>query len=515
MDSISEKNKRIAKNTIFLYLRMLFTVAISLYTSRMVLNALGVADFGVYDVVGGVVTMMGFVNSTLIGASARFITFSQGTGNKIEIQKTFDCIVTLHYIFAILILILCETIGLWFVSNKLVVPDGRMDATIWVYQCAVIAALIEFISTPYNSLIVAHEKMSAFAFVSIYDKCIQLVIAFILLAAPYDRLIIYSVLIVIAKISVRLIYTLYCHRKFEESKYHLCLDKTRIKPVLTYAGWIFNGNLAFLGYTQGLNILLNLFFGPIVNAARGISQQVQVAIYSFTNNFQTAINPQIIKSYAASELTRMHNLVLMSSRFGFFLMLIIALPIYFNTNYILNLWLTEVPEYSGTFIRMILIIGLNSTLRNPTITAIQATGNVKKFQIWEGSLLLLIIPIAYVLLKCYHINPVQTLSVYMFTELAVQFVRVFITYPQINLHIWLYFTKILWPCIKVLAISATACHLLTGLIHANSISMLITYVVASLAISGISIWLFGINKNERRYVVNIIANKVHKLKRTN
>ena len=477
---------------------MLFTVAISLYTSRMVLNALGVADFGVYDVVGGVVTMMGFVNSTLIGASARFITFSQGTGNKIEIQKTFDCIVTLHYIFAILILILCETIGLWFVSNKLVVPDGRMDATIWVYQCAVIAALIEFISTPYNSLIVAHEKMSAFAFVSIYDKCIQLVIAFILLAAPYDRLIIYSVLIVIAKISVRLIYTLYCHRTFEESKYHLCWDKKRIKPILSSAGWIFNGNLAFL-----------------VNAARGISQQVQVAIYSFTNNFQTAINPQIIKSYAASELTRMHNLVLMSSRFGFFLMLIIALPIYFNTNYILNLWLTEVPEYSGTFIRMILIIGLNSTLRNPTITAIQATGNVKKFQIWEGSLLLLIIPIAYVLLKCYHINPVQTLSVYMFTELAVQFVRVFITYPQINLHIWLYFTKILWPCIKVLAISATACHLLTGLIHANSISMLITYVVASLAISGISIWLFGINKNERRYVVNIIANKVHKLKRTN
>ena len=253
---------------------MLFTVAISLYTSRMVLNALGVADFGVYDVVGGVVTMMGFVNSTLIGASARFITFSQGTGNKIEIQKTFDCIVTLHYIFAILILILCETIGLWFVTNKLVVPDGRMDATIWVYQCAVIAALIEFISTPYNSLIVAHEKMSAFAFVSIYDKCIQLVIAFILLAAPYDRLIIYSVLIVIAKISVRLIYTLYCHRTFEESKYHLCWDKKRIKPILSYAGWIFNGNLAFLGYTQGLNILLNLFFGPIVNAARGISQQV-------------------------------------------------------------------------------------------------------------------------------------------------------------------------------------------------------------------------------------------------
>lgn len=483
-----------------LYLRMFFTMGVTLYTSRVILEALGVEDFGVYNVVGGVVMMLSFINSTLIGAGARFITFAQGTGDKNEIQATFDSIVTLHYVFALLILVLAETVGLWFVLNKLVIPDGRMEATLWVYQSAVIAAIIEFISTPYNSLIVAHERMSAFAYVSIFDKCIQLLIVFLLFIIPIDRLIVYSVLIVISKIIVRLIYTIYCKRSFEESHYHFSWDQRRMKEIFAYAGWIFNGNLAFLGYTQGMNVLLNMYFGPVVNAARGVSQQVQTAIYSFTSNFQTAVNPQIIKSYASTELTRMHQLVLMSSRLGFYLMILIVIPIFIHIDYILSLWLTEVPDYSASFIRIMLIVGLNSTLRNPTVTAIQATGDVKKFQLWEGSILLMVLPVAFVFLKFFHIDPVQTLLIYMYIELIVQFVRVIITYPRINLSVKLYFTKVLYPCIKVLFACVVLCLLVAHFYFVDSFIKLLFFVFFSSVICLLSVWLFGLSRQEKQFV---------------
>ena len=496
----SVNNKRIAKNALMLYMRMFFTMGVSLYTSRVILEALGVEDFGVYNVVGGVVTMLSFVNSTLIGASARFITFSQGTGDRKEIQATFNCIVTMHYVFALLILFFAETIGLWFVTNKLVVPEGRMIATLWVYQSAVLAAMIEFISTPYNSLIVAHEKMSAFAYVSIVDKCIQLLIVYLLFVLPYDSLIAYAVLIVFSKILIRLIYTVYCKKNFEESHYHLSWDKARLKEIFAYAGWIFNGNLAFLGYTQGINILLNMFFGPVVNAARGVSQQVQTAVYSFTSNFQTAVNPQIIKTYASADLNRMHQLVLMSSRLGFYMMLIIVLPVFLHIDLILQLWLTEVPQYSAVFVRIMLIVGLNSTLRNPTITAIQATGDVKKFQLWEGTILLLVLPIAYMALRVFHIGPVETLCIYLCIELIAQFTRVFITYPRISLSIRLYFTKVLFPCGKVLISAIVFCHTLISFFHVDTFCKFLLFALASFLFCIISVWLFGLSKSEKNVV---------------
>ena len=503
-ESTAANNKRIAKNTLLLYFRMIFTMAITLYTSRVVLKAIGVEDFGIYNVVGGIVLLLSFVNSSLIGASARFITFSQGTNDQVEIKKTFDSILTIHLSFAVLILILAETVGLWFVQNELVYPASRSSAVMWVYQSAVFAAMIEFISTPYNSLIVAHERMSAFAYVSIYDKCIQLLIVFSLFYIPYDRLVIYSMLIVAAKVSVQLIYTIYCKRNFQESHFSICFEKERLKKIFIYAGWIFNGNLAYLGYTQGLNILLNIYFGPIVNAARGISQQVQSAILAFTTNFQTAINPQIIKSYAGENLDRMHKLILFSSRFGFFLMTIIVVPIFVQVEYILNLWLTDVPEYSAQFVRISLILGLNSSLRNPTITGIQATGNVKRFQLWEGSILLMVLPISYMLLKFFHINPVQTLSVYLAIDLFVQFVRVLITYPQINLKVSLYFKAILSPCLKVIIVSFIACYILSKHLIISSFWDFALYTFLSISICLIFICLIGLNDNEIQFIKRII-----------
>lgn len=488
---------------------MIFTTVISLFTSRVILQSLGVEDFGIYNVVGGVVTMLSFVNSSLSSASSRFITFSLGSNDKNEIQKTFDSIVTMHYSFAALILVFAETIGLWFVMNKLTIPIDRMHATMWVYQCAILAAVISFISTPYNALIIAHEKMKAFAYVTIYEKTAQLAIAYVLFISPIDKLILYALLLVSVQISVRVIYTLYCKKNFEESHYKLSMDLTRLKSVFSYAGWVFNGNLAFLGYTQGLNILLNMYFGPVVNAARGLSVQVQSSILHFTQSYQTAVNPQIIKSYASSDFDRMHKLVLLSSKFGFYLMLLLTIPIFFNIDYILSLWLKEVPEHTGNFVYIMLILGLNSTLRNPTITAIHATGDLKKFQLWEGSLLLSIIPIAWLLLKLFSINPEQVLCVYLFVELFTQFVRVIIVYKKINLMRKLYFTKVLTPCIIVSTSIVLVNLFIFRCFSILSISVFMLYVIINSLVLIFIIYAVGINKDERKMIKDFV-NKMFK-----
>lgn len=497
-------NNRIAKNTIALFLRMMLTMAVVLYTSRVVLQALGVVDYGIYNVVGGVVAMLSFVNSTLIGASARFITFALGKNDEVELKKTFDCIVTMHYVFSALILVLAETIGLWFVLTQLTIPETRMNAAVWVYQSAVVAAVITFISAPYNSLVVAHERMSVFAYISILEKFLQLGIVYLLFVINQDKLIVYAILFVLVQIVIRLIYTTYCKCNFKESRFKFCWDKKRLKEIFIYAGWIFNGNLAYLGYTQGLNILLNIFFGPVVNAARGLSVQVQAAIISFTNNFQLAVNPQIIKSYAQSDLERMHSLVLISSKLGYYLMLLIIIPLYLNIELVLNLWLTVVPEHTATFVRIMLVVGMISTLRNPTITAIQATGDVKKYQIWEGSILLTILPVSYVLLKFSSISADGVLLVYLAIEVITQFVRVIIVYPRIKLSRQYYFTRVLNYCLAVTIIVSVIAYWINKSLCVGNIFMLIAFVVINTIVSFAIMYCIGISRYERSFVNNVI-----------
>ena len=322
----STNNKRLAKNTIVLYLRMLFTMVLQLYTSRLVLQALGVEDYGIYNVVGGVIAMLNFVNMSLSNADSRFIAVEIGSGNQDSVKKLFSCIMTIHWLFSAIILLFAETVGLWFVMNKLVIPEGRLTAAIWVYQSAVLSSIITIISSPYNGLIIAHEKMSAFAVISIFDALAKFGVAVFLFYSPIDRLISYAILYVLILIIIRLIYTFYCKKNFEESSYHITWDKMISTKVLSFAGWTLTGNIAVMGYTQGLNILLNIFFGAVVNAARGVSVQVQAAARMFFAGFQTAINPQIIKSYAQQDYERLHTLVFMSSRFSFYLMLFITEP---------------------------------------------------------------------------------------------------------------------------------------------------------------------------------------------
>ena len=386
MTAKSENNKRIAKNTLLLYIRMIFTMLISLYTSRVILNTLGITDFGIYNVVGGIISLLGFVTSSLGGASSRYITFELGKGNKNKLKKIFGNILSIHILFSIAIFILGETIGLWFFYNKLQIPLERFNAAFWVYQFSIFTSILSFISIPYNAVIIAHEKMSAFAYISIIDVILKLLIVYLLLIIPYDKLIIYSILFFCIQAFDRIIYGVYCSKHFEETHTKLQIDKNLFKELFDFAFWTMGGNLACIGYTQGLNILLNIFFGPAINAARGIAVQVQSVVRNFCLNFQTAINPQITKNYAKKDLAQMHSLIQISSKYSFLLLYLISLPLILEAPIVLKWWLGIVPEHTINFLRIILCTSLVVSLSNPFLISIYATGMIKKFQIIEGCL---------------------------------------------------------------------------------------------------------------------------------
>ena len=503
--SNSENNKRIAKNTILLYFRMALLMLVTLYTSRVVLDALGVEDYGIYNVVGGVVTMLSFISSSLSGATSRFITFEIGRGSHDKIRTVFRCSLTIYYIFAIIILVLAETIGLWFVCNELVIPADRLNAAIWVYECSVLMFIVSIISIPYNAIIIAYEKMSAFAYISIYEAVAKLAIAILIPFCFIDKLIIYAVLLLLMQLSVRFIYMRYSWKHFDETKDAKWLWNSHFsRELLSYAGWTMNGNLAIVGYTQGISILLNIFFGPIVNAARAISTQVQGAVTQLLGGFTTAIRPQIVKSYAQSDLQYMHTLLLKGTKFSFFLTLFLVVPIFINIDYILHIWLKEVPEYTSFFTRMSLLAALNIALGQPTTMAIHATGKIKRFQIIEGTLLLTIVPIAYVGLKWFDLSPYYVLLIYLLIETLTQLVRVWIIYPMISLSISRYFKDIILQVFKVLIPIGITVYLLYTYNYCNSFGSLITNVLVSLIITVLSIYFLGLSSGERAPILNKI-----------
>ena len=508
MSEKSEENKRLTKNTFVLYLRMLFTMVLQLYTSRLVLQALGVEDYGIYNVVGGVVSMLNFINMSLSNANARFIAVEIGARDQNAIKKLFSCIMTIHYLFAAIILLLAETVGLWFVMNKLVIPQTRMTAGLWVYQGAVLSSIIMIISSPYNGLIIAHEKMSAFAVISVFDAVAKFLVALFLYISPFDRLIVYAVLHVLIQLIIRIIYAIYCKRRFEESKYKLMWNKEVSGQILSFAGWTLTGNLAVMGYTQGLNILINMFFGALVNAARGVSIQVQAAARMFFAGFQTAINPQILKSYAQNDFNRMHKLVIMSSRFSYYLMLLITIPLCMHTQYIMELWLGTVPKYTAEFVQIMLAVGLLNTLQNPTMIALHATGNIQTVQIVESTLLLTVVPVAYVCLKWLHISPVMVFFIYFIIEFITQFVRVFMIYPRVKMPIRNYFIRILLPITTITVVSGVLSYLLKSFVTVDSFFALCGVSFCYILVTGLVIFVFGISKYEREYAIAIIKKRL-------
>ena len=352
MSEKSENNKRIAKNTLALYARMLFTMAVSLYTSRVVLNTLGVEDYGLYNVVGGFVAMFSFFNAAMASATQRYMNFELGRGDNARLHKVFCTSINIHAIISGVVLLLAETVGLWFVYTKLSIPPERFSAALWVYHASVLASVVMVMSIPYNAAIIAHERMGAFAYISVLEVTLKLLIVYMLVVTDIDKLKLYAVLMLLVQLLIRLIYGRYSGRNFAETHYRRMWDGALFREMTGFAGWNLFGNIAAVAFTQGLNVLLNMFFGPTVNAARGIAVQVQNAIKGFCVNFQTALNPQITKSYASDDMAYMHKLIFTSSKFSYYLLLLLSLPVILETPVILKWWLGIVPGHTVAFVRL-------------------------------------------------------------------------------------------------------------------------------------------------------------------
>lgn len=500
MTETISNNKRIAKNTLMLYFRMLFTMVVSLYTSRVILNTLGVEDFGIYSVVGGVITLFTFINTAMVSSTQRFINFELATGDDNKLRSVFNTSLQIHALVSLAIIILGETIGLWFLLQKLVIPDVRMSAAMWVYQCSIISCVVNIMSAPYNADIIAHERMSAFAYISILEVSLKLLIVYLLVVMPYDKLIVYAILLLLVQLLIRYIYTRYCNKHFKESYFKAEINKPLLKEMAGFAGWSFCGNLAGVLCTQGLNIMLNIFFGPIVNAARGVAVQVQSAIWQFMSGFQTALNPQITKNYAKGNIIQMHSLIFRSARFSFFLLLFLSLPVLLETDFILTLWLKTVPENAVVFTQFMIFISLLYATVNPLVIANQATGKVKFYQMVVGGTLLLILPISYLALKM-GAPAYSVFIVHLCVEAAAQFFRMYILRKQIDLRMRDYFKNIYIPIIATVAVAI----IIPILIHRQfTYGWMRFFIVSITCVCSVSISAFtiGLTKYERNVLLD-------------
>ena len=511
MTSTSANNKRIAKNTLLLYFRMLFMMAVSLYTSRVVLNALGVEDFGIYNVVGGVVAMFSILSGSLSAAITRFITYELGTGNKENLKKIFSSAVTIQIGLTVLIILIAEVIGVWFLNVKMNVPDTRMVAANWVFQFSILTFAVNLISVPYNASIIAHERMSAFAYISILEALGKLAVAFLIVISPMDKLIFYTILMCAVALIVRFAYGAYCKKHFEECTYHFILDKGLLKRMFGFAGWNFIGAASAVLRDQGGNVVINLFCGPIVNAARGIAFQVNNAIQGFVTNFMTALNPQITKSYASGDRDYMMTLLFQGARLSFYMLLFLSLPVLVNTHYILVLWLKIVPEHTVLFIQLALIFAMSESISNPLVTAMLATGNIRNYQIVVGGLQMMNLPVSYALLRLGYIPETVVIVAICISQCCLA-ARLYMLRGMIGLSVKKYLRKVYLNVLVVAGISAIIPAFLSSLLCETFTNFILVCIVSVLC-SSIVIFYVGCNSKERDFMlfkVNELRNKFRK-----
>lgn len=495
MSDISSNNKRIAKNTLALYFRTFFSLLVSLYTSRIILNELGVTDYGIYNVVGGFVGMFTILSSSLSGAISRFLTFELGKGNIDKLNKIFCTSVNIQIILSILIVIVSETFGLWFLTEKMNIDPSRMFAAKCVFHTSVIVLVLDLITIPYNAIIVAHEHMKAFAYLGITHTLLKLVIVLLLPFFFFDKLIIYSVLLLVTYVIIRILNGIYCKHHFSETNWHIYIDKSLMKEMFTFSGWTFIGSSSAILRDQGSNILLNLYVGPVINAARGIAEQVNGAINSFASNFMTAVNPQITKSYAANDKAYMLELIYKSAKFSLYLLLFLSLPIIVETPYILKIWLKVVPEHTVWFVRLILLYALCDSASRPLITAILATGNIKNYQLIIGAFQFLCLPISYFFLER-GFYPEITLIVSLILNLCCLVVRLILLRSMIGLRVRIYIKEVVIKVVLI-GIVSSALPIYLSFRLPNSFSSFIVVIVLTLVITLLFIYYIGCSLSER------------------
>ena len=503
MASITD-SKRIAKNTLFLYLRMIILVIIQLYTVPIVLNSLGAVDYGLYNVVGGIVTMFTFISGALASGSQRFLAYSIGENNLESVKKVFDSTVTLYIVFLAILLVVAEVIGVWFLNTKMQIPTDRLFAANCVFQFSVASFLICLISVPYYSDIVAHEKMSIFAYISIIDGVLKLMAAIMLKYMVGDLLIVYSSFICAISLFVFFIYLFYCKRYFFECRhFNFSWDNEIGKSLLSYSGWNMIGSLALIARNQGINIVVNLFFGPIINAAHSIAQQVSGLVTQLVNNVYLATRPQITKLYAKKEKESMWSLVYSSSKWTYYLLMIISIPAILEMESILSLWLNEVPPYTVAMTKLLILSVLLETTVNQIVGAFQAENRIKKYQLASSTILLLNIPVSYILLKT---GMVDVITPYIVTcILSLMYVVSLLIVSKVELEMdVLYYIRCIISRMIVVSIIVFICVFLIYDILPPSFCRILLTCFESVLISIICIWLFGMDNKERVLVKNKI-----------
>ena len=494
----SINNKRIARNTLYMYLRMFFTMCVSLYTSRVVLNTLGFIDYGLYNVVCGVIALFGFINGAMVNTISRYLTFYIGKGHPLYLNKIFSQSCLIQVLIGIIVVALGETIGLWFLHNKMTIPIDRMNAAEWVYQLSIIQSFFLILNVPYSASVISNEKMSIYAYISILESVLKLAIVYLIVISPFDKLVFYAMLLCSVQLLNFLIYRIYAILHFPECKIKLYWNRKMFIRMFQFAGWSTIGNLFFIFYTQGVNIILNMFCGPAVNAARGVAVHVQGVIAQFATNVQTAVNPQIIKSYAQNELKRMYNLIFASSRFCFYLLYLIAFPLIIQSEYILGLWLGKYPEHTVNFLTLILITVLLDTLINPMFTANLATGKIKIYHIANSINAIVFIPIVYFSLKITKLPEIVFFCLILMSTIGI-LIRLFILRKQTGIKMSDYFKNVILKIIPVCVLPIFLMLPIKNLLH-EGFGGLIETVVTTTSLISLSIYFFGINSKEKSFV---------------
>ena len=483
-------------------------MAVSLYTVRVVLNTLGAEDYGIYNIVAGVVTMFGFLSGAMASSSQRFFSFDLGKNDVEHLKITFSVTFQIYILIAGIVIIIAETVGIWFVNTKLVIPTERMAAANWIFQAAMVSFLLSLITTPYMASIIAHENMTVYAYVSIVEACMKLGIVFALKIIPYDKLIVYSLLIMTVGIVNTLIYIFYCQNNYDECKLHFVKDGSLLKEIISYSGWNLFGNIAGMIKNQGISILLNLHYGAIINAARGIASQVNSTVSSFAQNFSTALRPQIIKEYAANKKNETMQLVYRGCKFTFYLMYIFTLPLCLEMKGVLGFWLKNVPDYAIIFTQLTLLEVLIDSISYPIMTLAQATGKIKLYQGIVGGILLFNLPLSYLTLKI-ELPPYSVMYVMIVLSLVAFIIRLFIVSELSGLSKVQFIKKTILPCINVTLISAIIPVLFVRTIKDSLIRVFATSFI-SVIITSITILFLGMTKIERTSVMKTIKAKFFK-----
>lgn len=499
-----EGNKIIVKNAIFLYLRMFFTLGVSLYTSRVVLDTLGVEDFGIYNVVGSIVLMLSFLNTSMSSATARFIAFE--LGKKGKVQQVFTASVLIHVIIAFLILVTGWVLGKFLIFEQLEIPLSRLTAAQWVYYFSLLSASVAVLQVPYSAMVISYERFNIFAYVEIWNSILRLIVVYLLFNLDEDKLVIYGCLVFIVSMIIFFTYFIYARSSFKDCKLDFNLDILLIKRMFSFSGWDLYGNLSVLARMQGVNILFNVFFGPLINAANGVATQVQSAVMAFANSAVTAVKPQIVKSYASGDYVRTNELVLNAAKFTFIILLLVTLPLMFEMEYVLGLWLVKVPDYAVSFCQYILVFNFFANTSFVIISAIHATGNVKRPSLINGTLYLLVVPFSYIAFSM-GTGPIVSFQINIFMVIIGMLSNAWtlkMYLPQFS--IMLFVRKMILPCMVIMFLSTIFLFLFVTMFEQGLIRLLITTTLSSIVIL-VASYSLALDKKQKEWLLDIFFSK--------